>query len=185
MMPSTQTLEPNRIGYSAATAASAHRTHRNGWAGSGRTPVAKGKKSNESKETWRATPRLEKEQFLTALMAFKRRDFSYRLPGDLPGIDGQIADAFNDVMEITQRMAGELVRISRVMGRDGMISQRTSLGSVRNSWLESIALVNALLADLVHPTGESACAIGAAAKADLAQTMALDIERIRLKGECS
>ena len=36
---------------------------------------------------------------LAALMAFKKGDFSARLPIDLEGIDGKIADAFNDVIE--------------------------------------------------------------------------------------
>ena len=35
------------------------------------------------------------------------------------GIDGKIADAFNDVIELNERMAHELERLSRVVGKEG------------------------------------------------------------------
>src|ERR1700722_20160196 len=41
---------------------------------------------------------LEKTELLHALLAFKKGDFSVRLPFDLEGVDGKIADAYNDVM---------------------------------------------------------------------------------------
>src|SRR5262249_41717169 len=50
---------------------------------------------------------LNKTQLLTALLAFRKGDFSVRLPIDLEGVDGKIADAFNQVMEQSERMAGE------------------------------------------------------------------------------
>ena len=43
---------------------------------------------------------LDKKTLLTALLAFKKGDFSARLPIDLDGIDGKIADAFNEVIEL-------------------------------------------------------------------------------------
>src|SRR6478672_2990993 len=38
---------------------------------------------------------LDKTTLLTALLAFRKGDFSIRLPVDLDGMDGKIADAFN------------------------------------------------------------------------------------------
>src|SRR5947207_2443171 len=52
------------------------------------------------------TAGLDKASLLTALAAFKKGDFSVRLPVDLGGIDGKIADAFNDVIELNQRKIG-------------------------------------------------------------------------------
>ena len=43
--------------------------------------------------------------------------------------------------------------------------------------------VNALVTDLVHPTTETARVIGAVAKGDLSQTMALDLDGRPLAGE--
>ena len=73
----------------------------------------------------RPAPReLDRKTLLAALLAFRKGDFSVRLPIDLDGIDGKIADAFNDVIELNERMADELERLSRVVGKEGKISQR-------------------------------------------------------------
>jgi HAMP domain-containing protein len=126
---------------------------------------------------------LQKTKLLEALLDFKRGDFTARLPVDLEGIDGKIADAFNECITLNERMADELERLSRVVGKEGKISQRASVGTVTGSWRLEIASINALISDLVHPVSETARVIGAVAKGDLSQTMALEIEGRALAGE--
>src|SRR5436189_11591 len=122
-------------------------------------------------------------QLLSALMAFKRGDFSARLPENWIGVSGKIADIFNAVIERNERMARELERIGRVVGKEGRITQRASIGAVANSWADAIGSINNLIGDLVQPTSEMARVIGAVAKGDLSQTMATEIEGRSLKGE--
>ncbi len=122
-------------------------------------------------------------QLLNGLIALRDGDFSCRLPVDLTGIDGKVADTFNEVIAINRRMAEELAHISRVVGTEGRLSARATLGDVRGSWAASIDSVNALIADLVHPTTETARVIGAVAKGDLSQTMALEVDGRPLQGE--
>src|SRR3954466_13583660 len=126
---------------------------------------------------------LDRARLLSALLSFRKGDFAIRLPVDLEGVDGKIADAFNEVVEQNQRLSDEIERISRVVGKEGKISQRASIGEVTGSWADSIDSVNALISDLVHPTSEIARVIGAVAKGDLSQTMALEIEGRPLAGE--
>ncbi len=126
---------------------------------------------------------LDKKTLLAALMAFKKGDFSVRLPVDLEGMDGKIADAFNDVIELNHRLSIELERLSRVVGKEGKISQRATMGAVTGAWATKVASVNQLISDLVHPVSETARVIGAVAKGDLSQTMALEIEGRPLAGE--
>src|SRR6266403_2057992 len=126
---------------------------------------------------------LDNGQLLAALMAFKRGDFSARLPEDWTGVPGKIADTFNVVIEANQRMTCELERIGRVVGKEGRIAQRASIGEVTNSWSDAIGSINNLIGDLVQPTSEMARVIGAVAKGDLSQTMATEIEGRPLKGE--
>src|ERR1700741_23917 len=45
------------------------------------------------------------KQLLDGLLALKKGDFSVRMPSHLIGIDGKIADCFNEVSELNQRMA--------------------------------------------------------------------------------
>ena len=131
----------------------------------------------------RRGPVLDRASLLSALLSLKKGDFDVRLPIDLEGVDGKIADAFNEVVDQNQRLSEEIARISRVVGKEGKISQRASIGEVTGSWAESIGSVNALISDLVHPTSEIARVIGAVAKGDLSQTMALEIEGRPLAGE--
>src|SRR6266567_3688865 len=126
---------------------------------------------------------LDNKQLLAALMAFKRGDFTVRLPDDWIDLGGKIADAFNDVIGTNQRMTEELERIGRVVGKEGRIAQRASLGDVLDCWAHAIGSVNDLIGDLVHPTSEMARVIGAVAKGDLSKTMATEIEGRPLEGE--
>ena len=95
-------------------------------------------------------------QLLSALMAFKRGDFSARLPEDWTGVPGKVADTFNAVIEANERMTRELERIGRVVGKEGRIAQRASIGEVTNSWADAIGSINNLIGDLVQPTSEMA-----------------------------
>jgi HAMP domain-containing protein/signal transduction histidine kinase len=126
---------------------------------------------------------IDSKQLLTALMALKRGDFSARLPDHWTGIAGKIADTFNEIIGIKQRLTKELARISRVVGKEGRIRQRASLGEVSGSWEEAMGSINNLIEDLVQPTSEMARVIGAVAKGDLSERMATKIEGRALKGD--
>ena len=120
---------------------------------------------------------------LNALLALHKGKTGVRLPLEWQGIAGRVADAFNDVIEMNERMAEELDRLSRTVGKEGRLSQRLSLGDVGGFWRESVESVNELIDDLVHPTSETARVIGAVAQGDLSQTMALEIDDRPLQGE--
>src|SRR5689334_12710785 len=94
------------------------------------------------------SPAIDTSALLSALTALKKGDFTVRLPLDWSGTAGKVADAFNEVVELNQRMANELERLSVVVGKEGKINQRASLGDVTGSWQASIASVNALVGDL-------------------------------------
>src|SRR5467141_911540 len=122
-------------------------------------------------------------QLLDGLLALKKGDFSVRMPSHLTGIDGKIADCFNEVSELNQRMADELKRIRSVVGQEGKLTQRANLGDVRGAWHETVDCVNDLISDLVSPTFETARVIGAVANGDLSQMMALAGDGRPLQGE--
>jgi len=88
---------------------------------------------------------------LAGLLTMRDGDFSVRLPGTWTGLTGKVADTFNEVIELNDRMATELERISRVVGKEGKINERVTLGAVRGSWEDVLASVNALIA-LARPS---------------------------------
>ncbi len=134
-------------------------------------------------EVERGAPSLDARQLLVALTALKKGDFSVRLPIEWEGVNGKIADTFNEVIELNDKMARELDRLSRMVGKEGKITERASIGEVSGAWAGTVASVNELVSDLVHPTSETARVIGAVAKGDLSQTMALEVGRQAARGE--
>src|SRR6266496_4131322 len=126
---------------------------------------------------------LDSKQLLAALTAFKRGDFSARLPDDWTGVAGKIADTFNDAIRTKQQLIQELARVERMVGKQGRLRQRTSLREVSGSWAEAMRSVNNLIEDLGYPTSEMARVIGAVAKGDLSETIATEIEGRALEGE--
>ena len=76
---------------------------------------------------------------------------------------GEIAAAYNELADRNARMDEELVRIGRVVGREGRMTERASLGARRGAWERSIDSINALIDDLVRPTTEVARVIDAVA----------------------
>lgn len=126
---------------------------------------------------------LKRGDILKALRALKRGDFSVRLPDDLADIDGEIASAFNEVVELNDSMAREFERISAMVGREGKISERAKLHGATGSWGKCVDSINGLVGDMVYPVSEVARVIGAVAKGNLAQSMNLEIEGRPMRGE--
>src|SRR5437667_239669 len=87
------------------------------------------------------------------------------------------------MIELNERMASELGRLSRVVGKEGKLSQRLSFGDAGGFWRDSVESVNSLIEDLVHPTSETARVLGAVAQGDLSQSMALELDDRPLQGE--
>ena len=59
---------------------------------------------------------LDTVRLLHALDALEKGDFSVRLPLEWTGVAGKVADTFNRVVVLNQRMVRELERVSRVVG---------------------------------------------------------------------
>src|SRR5436190_1307134 len=126
---------------------------------------------------------VDSASLLKALKAFQRGDFSVRLPMNWLGMAGKIADTFNEVAEMNERLASELDRLNRVVGQQGKITQRASAAEMTGGWVDCIGSVNSLIDDLVAPTHETARVIGAVAKGDLSQSMILETNGRPLEGE--
>jgi hypothetical protein len=117
---------------------------------------------------------LDASLLLTTLVAFRKGDFSARMPLDWTGVAGKVADTLNSLIETEDRVSRELARLSRVVGKEGKLEQRLSLGDVTGAWAGKAEAINTLLEDLVRPAAETARVIAAVAKGDLSQNMSLE-----------
>ena len=120
---------------------------------------------------------------LSALRKMRDGDFSVRLPNSWTGLEGKVADTFNEIVAANQQMAGELKRIGQVVGKEGRTRERTRFQRLNGSWGEIETSVNTLVDDLLRPTTEVTRAIGAVAQGNLTQTVRLDVDGRPLEGE--
>src|SRR5580698_9530869 len=126
---------------------------------------------------------LDKRELLKVLMAFRRGDFSVRMSPGGDNADGRICETLNEIIELNQKMAKEFAKISTAVGKEGRINQRARLGDHGGGWADCVDSINTLIGDVVQPSTEVARVIGAVAKGDLSQNMALEVEGRPLKGE--
>ncbi|MBI4249727.1 MAG: HAMP domain-containing protein, partial [Elusimicrobia bacterium] len=129
------------------------------------------------------TKTIDPRRLLTVLTAFKRGDFSVRMPMQDGGVAGKVAKTLNEIIALNERMAEEFQRLEINVGKEGKITQRASRGHGAGSWAACVDSVNTLVGNLIHPTNEMARVIGAVARGDLSQTMALKIDERPLKGQ--
>jgi len=120
---------------------------------------------------------------LDVLSRLKGGDFSARMPIDWTGLAGKAADGLNDVIVANQVFEAELGRVSRVVGKQGELSQRVVLGGSTQSWSASVESVNSLIDALVRPTSETQRVVGAVADGDLSKKITGDVhgEMLELK----
>ncbi|HEX6295734.1 MAG TPA: HAMP domain-containing protein [Burkholderiales bacterium] len=126
---------------------------------------------------------LDRGELLKALRSLRRGDFSVRMPLNLTGVDGEIAQAFNDCVELEEAKAAEIARIAEQVGKEGQTGARMSLPGASGSWIDVVQSINTLIADMVYPVNEVARVIGSVAKGDLSQTMVLEVDGRLLRGE--
>ncbi len=130
-----------------------------------------------------STPELDVSRLLTVLRAVRKGDFSVRLPDVWTGVAGKVADTLNEVIELNEHLAAELERLSTLVGQRGRLQERANVGAVTGAWADSVSNINSLIASLGQPTSEAARVIGAVAKGDLSQRIALEIDGRPLEGE--
>src|SRR4051794_29384891 len=97
---------------------------------------------------------LDLNHLLYALQAMSVGDFSVRMAGNQLGIEGKIADTFNEIVAANERMAKQLEQVGQVVGREGKTRQRVRLGLSGGSWGEVGAAGKNLHEDLLLATPE-------------------------------
>jgi signal transduction histidine kinase/HAMP domain-containing protein/ActR/RegA family two-component response regulator len=116
------------------------------------------------------------ELLLTVLSEVRAGDFTARMPVHWTGVAGKIADGLNEIIGANQALGTELERVSRVVGKEGKLSQRVSFKGTNQVWGNCIESVNSLIEDLVQPSNEMQRVIGAVADGDLSKKVSADVQ---------
>jgi signal transduction histidine kinase/HAMP domain-containing protein/CheY-like chemotaxis protein len=126
---------------------------------------------------------LDPALLLEALQGVRNGDFSVRLPAELTGLAGKIADTFNDFAAANDHLVRELRRVSEAVGQHGKTRERVRCERRSGSWSVIEASINGLIEDLLWPTTEVTRSVAAVAKGDLSHTVPLEIGGRRIEGE--
>ncbi|MFY9153953.1 MAG: HAMP domain-containing protein [Prolixibacteraceae bacterium] len=126
---------------------------------------------------------LDPKELLKILTAVKKGDFTVRLPEDLTGIDGKIADTLNGIIEINQKVSNAVIKISDNVGKTGKLSQRIKISDENDAWSDTVSSINSLIDDLSFPVIEMTRVINAVGKGNLTQFVPMEIEGRELQGE--
>ena len=62
-----------------------------------------------------------------AMRAAAAGDFSHRLPARRKGVVGELEAAYNQLVERNAQLTAELVRLGRVVGREGRMTERAGV----------------------------------------------------------
>jgi len=92
-----------------------------------------------------STTALDHRHILSALRAFKRGDFSVRMREDLTGVDGQISETFNEIVEMVKTIRDEANDISTAVGKEGQAAKRMRRLNAAGGWAEYITAVNEVI----------------------------------------
>ena len=122
-------------------------------------------------------------KLLNALRSFRDGNFAVRLPVRGVGLEAELAEAFNSCVQIKQHMLREIMRVSRVVGREGRVNERALLPEATGGWKEQVEAYNHLIDDLTAPMAETNRVLGSVAQGDLGQRIPVDIDGRPLRGE--
>ncbi|BCT95744.1 histidine kinase [Lysobacter helvus] len=123
------------------------------------------------------------QQLLAAMTQVRDGDFSVQLPVHWEGIEGKLADAFNDIVAQNRRLANDMAGVARKVGGEGRTRQRMPAANRQGQWAEMEASVNGLIRDMARPIETMTEAMAAVAKGDLTKTVPLDSDGRPLQGE--
>ena len=123
------------------------------------------------------------QELLEALRSARDGEVGVRLTAQKSGVMGDVAKAFNQLSDRREGLMNELSRVSKVIGREGRMTERARMKGAKGSWTDSLGSVNTMIDDLVRPTIEVSRVLDAVAEGDLSQKMALKIEGQPVRGE--
>ncbi|MBN1288242.1 MAG: response regulator [Actinobacteria bacterium] len=126
---------------------------------------------------------LDEKKLLEFSLALKKGDFDARLPIELTGLQGKVADTLNDVAGMIGTVTAEVNRIGKAVGKEGRMGEKVDLSETDGSWGAISSSVNTLIDDLGRPVREISRVLEYVANGNLSKTIALEMEGIHVEGE--
>src|SRR5260370_1357117 len=118
----------------------------------------------------------ENSVLLNTLIAFKKGDFSARMPAERTGVAGKITETPNDNLDLNQKMVIELRGISRPVRAEGKLGGQAFVTGVAGTWKDLTESVNSMASNLTNQVRNIAGVTTAVAKGDLTTRITVDAQ---------
>lgn len=131
---------------------------------------------------------LEKEQIdttvlLNVLTALKNGNTTVRMPNDLTGIPGKVADTLNQIILNNQQFTSSVEELAIAINQEGSIKKRLTLGTNMQVWGKTAENINSIVDGLSSPITEITRVVSAVSRGDLTQTIDIEPGGFELKGD--
>ena len=113
---------------------------------------------------------------LQSLIEIKNGDFSKRLPKNWSGINGEIADAINQIYDQLGLFTSEVTRVAREVGTEGKLGGQAQVKDVSGTWKDLTDNVNKMANNLTTQVRNIADVTTAVAKGDLTKKITVDVK---------
>ena len=145
------------------------------------------KKSTSKKDgggqTVEVADTLDRRMLLAALRAMKRGEFDRRLPDGFTGLDGQIAEVFNDVMAQAGGLADDVSEMRQVVGTEGRTKKRLRKNGAKGGWATYVTSVNEMIEDVTSHSEEVARVVKSVSAGDLTDRVEIESSEPPLRGD--
>src|SRR5205085_1477827 len=91
---------------------------------------------------------LDHRHILASLRALKRGDFSAKMRDDLTGVEGQICETFNELVDMVKTIREEANDVTLAVGKQGQAAKRMRRFSLSGGWADYVTSVNEVISDL-------------------------------------
>jgi hypothetical protein len=65
-----------------------------------------------------------------------------RLATGWSGVQGRIADLFNEIVEMSEHRSQQAAEVARIVGKEGRLRQRMATGGFTGGWAEEVEALN-------------------------------------------
>jgi HAMP domain-containing protein len=113
-------------------------------------------------------------QILEALDAAKKGDLTKRLNKEKDDILGELADSYNDMVEMLEQFSNEVTRVTREVGTEGKLGGRAEVPGVAGTWLALTNNVNRMASNLTDQVRDIADVTTAVVNGDLTQKITVE-----------
>jgi HAMP domain-containing protein len=121
---------------------------------------------------------LGQEQLSQAVQALRAGDLSVRMPVGLNGTAGEIANTFNELIDMLSALTLEITRITREIGTEGRFGGQAEVEALGEAgiWKEMTNNINAMSANLTNQVRDMYNVTQTAVNGDISQRVTVGAE---------